>query len=310
MKRLKSRHILGISHLDAKEIAFILDTAESLKEILERPIKKVPPLRGKTIVHLFFEPSTRTKLSFELAAKRLSADTVSISKTTSSVVKGETLIDTARNIEAMKPDIIVMRHSMTGAPHLLTNYIDSAVINAGDGINEHPSQALLDLFSVREHFGHIEGLNITIVGDILHSRVAHSDIMAFSKMGARVKVCGPATMMPPAIERLGCKVVLDLREAIKDADVVMALRIQKERQGMALFPSDREYARVFGLDTNIFSMLKDDCVIMHPGPINRGVEMSHEVADSDRSIILDQVTNGVAVRMALFTLLLAEPRQE
>ncbi len=310
MKRLKSRHILGISHLDAKEIAFILDTAESLKEILERPIKKVPPLRGKTIVHLFFEPSTRTKLSFELAAKRLSADTVSISKTTSSVVKGETLIDTARNIEAMKPDIIVMRHSMTGAPHLLTNYIDSAVINAGDGINEHPSQALLDLFSVREHFGHIEGLNITIVGDILHSRVAHSDIMAFSKMGARVKVCGPATMMPPAIERLGCKVVLDLREAIKDADVVMALRIQKERQGMALFPSDREYARVFGLDINIFSMLKDDCVIMHPGPINRGVEMSHEVADSDRSIILDQVTNGVAVRMALFTLLLAEPRQE
>jgi len=310
MKKLKGRHILGISHLEPEEIAFILDTAESLKEILDRPIKKVPPLRGKTIVHLFFEPSTRTKLSFELAAKRLSADTVSISKSTSSVVKGETLIDTAKNIEAMRPDIIVMRHCMTGAPHLLARHIDSAVINAGDGINEHPSQALLDLFSVREHFGKIEGLNLTIVGDIAHSRVAHSDIMAFSKMGAKVTVCGPATMMPPYIERLGCKVVFDLKEALQDADVVMALRIQKERQGMPLFPSEREYSRVFGLNSSIFSLIKDSCIIMHPGPINRGVEMSPDVADSARSIILDQVTNGVAVRMALFTLLLADSKEE
>ncbi len=310
MKKLKSRHILGMAHLEPEEITFILDTAESLKEILQRPIKKVPPLRGRTIVHLFFEPSTRTKLSFELAAKRLSADTVSISKGTSSVVKGETLIDTAKNIEAMKPDIIVMRHSMTGAPHLLAKHIDSAVINAGDGINEHPSQALLDLFSVREHFGRIKGLNLTIVGDIAHSRVAHSDIMAFSKMGANVTVCGPATMMPPDIESLGCRTVFDLKEALKDADIVMALRIQKERQGMALFPSEREYAQVFGLNSSIFSLLKKDCVVMHPGPINRGVEMSPEVADSNRSIILDQVTNGVAVRMALFTLLLADSREE
>ncbi len=310
MTKLKSRHILGISHLDREEISFILDTAESLKEILERPIKKVPPLRGKTIVNLFFEPSTRTKLSFELAAKRLSADTVGISASTSSVVKGETLIDTARNIEAMRPDIIVMRHSMSGAPHLLTRYIDSAVINAGDGTNEHPSQALLDLMSVKEHFGQIEELNITIIGDIAHSRVAHSDILAFSKMGAKVTVCGPATMMPPGIEALGCRALYDLRQAVRDADVVMALRIQKERQGMALFPSEREYARVFGLDINIFSVIKESCVIMHPGPINRGVEMSPEVADSSRAIILDQVTNGVAVRMALFTLLLTDSREE
>ncbi len=310
MTKLKSRHILGISHLDREEISFILDTAESLKEILDRPIKKVPPLRGKTIVNLFFEPSTRTKLSFELAAKRLSADTVGISASTSSVVKGETLIDTARNIEAMRPDIIVMRHSMSGAPHLLARYIDSAIINAGDGTNEHPSQALLDLMSVKEHFGRIEGLNITIIGDIAHSRVAHSDILAFSKMGAKVTVCGPATMMPPGIETLGCHALYDLRQAVRDADVVMALRIQKERQGMALFPSEREYARVFGLDTSIFSVIKESCVIMHPGPINRGVEMSPEVADSSRAIILDQVTNGVAVRMALFTLLLTDSREE
>ncbi|NPA94274.1 MAG: aspartate carbamoyltransferase catalytic subunit [Thermodesulfobacteria bacterium] len=310
MKKLNNRHILGITYLSPDEISFILDTADSLKEILERPIKKVPPLRGRTIVNLFFEPSTRTKLSFELAAKRLSADTVSISASTSSVVKGETLIDTAKNIEAMKPDIIVMRHSMSGAPHLLAKHIDSAVINAGDGINEHPSQALLDMMSVREHFGRIDGLNITIIGDIAHSRVAHSDIIGFSKMGARVTVCGPATMIPPHIETLGCKVVYNIHEAVRDADVVMALRIQKERQGMALFPSEREYARVFGLDSSIFSLLRKDCVIMHPGPINRGVEMSPAVADSDRSIILDQVTNGVAVRMALFTLLLSDSRED
>ncbi len=309
MTKLKSRHILGISHLSKDEIGFILDTAESLKEILDRPIKKVPPLRGKTIVNLFFEPSTRTKLSFELAAKRLSADTVGISASTSSVVKGETLIDTAKNIQAMKPDIIVIRHSMSGVPHLLAKHIDAAVINAGDGINEHPSQALLDLFSVREHFGHIEGLRVTIIGDIAHSRVAHSDIMAFKKMGADVTVCGPATMIPPFVEEYGCSLELNLKKAIKEADVVIALRIQKERQGRSLIPSGREYARVFGLTTEAVSFMKEDAIIMHPGPINRGIEMAPEVADSDRSIILDQVTNGVAVRMALFTLLLADVKE-
>ena len=309
MTKLRSKHILGISHLSAEEISFILDTAESLKEILDRPIKKVPPLRGRTIVSLFFEPSTRTKLSFDLAAKRLSADSVSISAKTSSVVKGETLIDTVRNIQAMRPDIIVIRHSMSGAPHLISRYIDASVINAGDGTNEHPSQALLDLYSVREYFGHIEGLKVTIVGDIAHSRVAHSDILGFNKMGAEVTVCGPATMIPPHVEGLGCKVNLNLKEAVKEADVVIALRIQKERQGRSLIPSEREYSTVFGISRELMSYLKDTAILMHPGPINRGVEMSSEVADSERSIILDQVTNGVAIRMALFTLLLADTRE-
>ncbi len=307
MGELRARHILGISYLDRDEISFILDTAVSMKEILERPIKKVPPLRGKTIVNLFFEPSTRTKLSFELAAKRLSADTVGISASTSSVVKGETLIDTARNIEAMKPDIIVMRHSMSGAPHLISRYVRSSVINAGDGTNEHPSQALLDLLTVRERFGRLEGLNITIIGDIAHSRVAHSDILAFTKMGARVTVCGPATMMPPAPDILGARVCLDLRDAVRDADVVMALRIQKERLGqLSPFPSEREYARQFGLSRAVVPHLKKDAIIMHPGPINRGVEMTPEIADAVNSVILEQVTNGVAIRMALFTLILAD----
>ncbi len=307
MGNLRARHILGISHLDKDEISFILDTAVSMKEILERPIKKVPPLRGKTIVNLFFEPSTRTKLSFELAAKRLSADTVGISASTSSVVKGETLIDTARNIEAMKPDIIVMRHSMSGAPHLLARYVHSAIINAGDGTNEHPSQALLDLMTVREHFGTLKGLNVTIIGDIAHSRVAHSDILAFTRMGSKVTVCGPATMMPPKPAELGARVCLDLREAIRDAHVVMALRIQKERLGvLSPFPSEREYAEKFGLSQAVVKHLSKDAIIMHPGPINRGVEMSPEIADGINSVILRQVTNGVAVRMALFTLLLAD----
>ncbi len=307
MGKLRARHILGISHLDQDEISYILDTAVSMKEILERPIKKVPPLRGRTIVNLFFEPSTRTKLSFELAAKRLSADSTGISSSTSSVVKGETLIDTARNIEAMRPDIIVMRHSMSGAPHLISRYVSASVINAGDGTNEHPSQALLDLMTVREHFGRLAGLNITIVGDIAHSRVAHSDILAFTRMGARVTVCGPATMMPPQPDVLGARVCLDLREAVRDADVVMALRIQKERLGrLSPFPSEREYARNFGLSRAIVPHLRKDAIIMHPGPINRGVELSPGLADGENSVILDQVTNGVAIRMALFTLILAD----
>lgn len=310
MGTLIARHILGISHLTREEISFILDTAVSMKDILERPIKKVPPLRGKTIVNLFFEPSTRTKLSFELAAKRLSADTVGISADTSSVVKGETLIDTIRNIEAMNPDIIVMRHSMSGAPHLIARYVKSSVINAGDGTNEHPSQALLDLLTVRDFFGTFKGLKITIIGDIAHSRVAHSDILAFTRMGACVTVCGPATMMPPAPESLGARVCLDLKEAVSDADVVMALRIQKERQGrLSLFPSEREYAQTFGLSEAIIPNLKKDSIIMHPGPVNRGVEMSPEIADSLNSVILKQVTNGVAIRMAIFTLLLTDQQK-
>ncbi len=307
MKRLRSRHVLGISYLEPEEIVYILDTAEALRGILERPIKKVPPLRGRTVVHLFFEPSTRTKLSFELAAKRLSADTVGITSSASSVVKGETLIDTARNIEAMKPDVIVMRHPMSGAPHVMARYVNSAVINAGDGTNEHPSQALLDLMTVRQHKGRLDGLNITIVGDIAHSRVARSDIIAFTRMGSRVTVCGPATMLPPDAESLGAMVSYNVREAIRDADVIIALRIQKERQGRSLIPSSREYASFFGINADTLRDVRPDVLIMHPGPINRGVEMSPEVADGKRSVILDQVTNGVAIRMALLSLLLADP---
>lgn len=307
MNRFTARHILGISTLSPDEITFILDTAESLKDILERPIKKVPPLRGKTIVHLFFEPSTRTRLSFELAAKRLSADTVSISAKASSVVKGETLIDTARNIEAMKPDVIVIRHPHSGTPHLLTKYVSSSVINAGDGINEHPSQALLDVFTVREHLGCIENLKVVILGDILHSRVAHSDILAFTKMGAEVVVSGPSTMLPSRqSEVLGAKVVLKMKEALKDADVIIVLRIQRERQGQGLIPSVREYATFFGLSPDKVKLAKSGALIMHPGPINRGVEMAPEVADGPYSVILDQVTNGVAIRMALLSLLLTK----
>jgi aspartate carbamoyltransferase catalytic subunit len=307
MNYFAAQHILGISNLSPEEIAFILDTAESLKDILERPIKKVPPLRGRTVVHLFFEPSTRTRLSFELAAKRLSADTVSISVKTSSVSKGETLIDTARNIEAMKPDVIVIRHPYSGTPHLLTKYVKSAIINAGDGTNEHPSQALLDVFTVRERLGHIKNLKIAILGDILHSRVAHSDILAFKKMGAQVVVSGPATMLPPRqTEFFGAKVFLKIEEALKDADVIIALRIQKERHGRNLIPSVREYAMFFGLSPDKVNMAKPGALIMHPGPINRCVEITPEVADGPYSIILDQVTNGVAIRMALLSLLLAK----
>jgi len=304
MNCLNVSHILGISTLSPGEISLILDTAESLKEILDRPIKKVPLLRGKTVVHLFFEPSTRTRLSFELAAKRLGADTVGISAGASSVKKGETLIDTARNIEAMRPDVIVIRHPCSGTPYLLTQYINSTVINAGDGINEHPSQALLDVFTVREHLGHIKGLKVTILGDIAHSRVAHSDILAFTKMGAEVVVSGPATLLPPRQSGvLGARVTLRVEEALEDADVIIALRIQRERQGLSLVPSKREYARFFGLSPEKVRLAKSGVLIMHPGPINRGVEMAPEVADGPYSVILDQVTNGVAIRMALLTLL-------
>ncbi len=300
---LEKKDILDISSLDPGEISMILDTALGMKEISERPVKKVPTLRGKTIVLFFQEPSTRTKLSFDTAAKRLSADSISISKSSSSIVKGETLIDTAMNLEAMKPDVIVLRHPSSGAPHLIAKHLKSSVINAGDGIHAHPTQALLDMMSVREKKGKIKGLKISIIGDIAHSRVARSDIIGFSKMGARVTICAPQTMIPMGIENLGCTIAPNIESCIEDADVVMMLRIQKERQGNILFPTEREYATLFGLNKLRLNHAKKDVMVMHPGPMNRGVEISSDVADSNCSIILEQVTNGVALRMALFYLL-------
>ena len=298
------KHILGLDHLSVPDIEHILNTAESFKEISARTIKKVPVLRGKTVVTLFFEPSTRTRLSFDIAAKRMSADTFSISASTSSTTKGETLADTARNIEAMMPDILIMRHPSSGAPHYLTKLIKTSVINAGDGTHEHPSQGLLDLMTVKEHKGGISGLKIAIIGDISHSRVAHSDIIGFSRMGAKVSVSGPATLMPKKIEQLGATVCSTIHDAVKNADVVMPLRIQKERQNDPLIPSFREYATFFGINREILKAAKPDALIMHPGPINRGVELAPDVADCSQSVILDQVTNGVAIRMALMYLVL------
>ena len=302
--RFQHKHILGIEELSSEDISFILNAAESFKEISQRPIKKVPTLRGKTVIHLFFEPSTRTRLSFEIAAKRMSADTFNISASTSSAKKGETLIDTARNLTSMNPDIIVIRHSSSGSPHLLAKHIGASVINAGDGTHEHPSQALLDMMTVKEKKGTIEGLKIAIIGDINHSRVAHSNILGFTKMGAQVHVSGPATLLPPGIEEMGATVCHRVEEAVEDADVVMALRIQMERQLDPLFPSLREYATFFGINQSVLKKAKSDAIIMHPGPINRGVEMTCDVADADQSVIMDQVTNGVAVRMALLYLIM------
>ncbi len=304
MNRLSSRHVLGIEHMTVRDVELVLDTADALKDILDRPIKKVPPLRGRSVVHLFFEPSTRTRLSFELAAKRLSADTISVSAAASSVVKGESLLDTALNIEAMRPDIIVLRHPLSGAPHFLARHVDAPVINAGDGTNEHPSQALLDLFTVRECFGRIAGLRIAIIGDIAHSRVAHSDIRAFGKMGAEVTVCGPGTMMPPHVDALGARSARGVEEALDGADVVMVLRIQKERERRALVPSVREYAQLYGITRERLRLASPDVKLMHPGPVNQGVELAPDVFNDSRSVILDQVTNGVAVRMALLSLLI------
>lgn len=301
--RFEKKDILDIASLSPEEISMILDTAEGMKEISMRPVKKVPTLRGKTIVLFFQEPSTRTKLSFDTAAKRLSADSISISKSSSSIVKGETLIDTAKNLEAMKPDIIVLRHSSSGAPHMIAKRVNASVVNAGDGIHAHPSQALLDMMSVREKKGGIKGLKISIIGDISHSRVARSDITGFSKMGAHVSVCAPSTMIPKGIEKLGCTISPDMESCVEGADIIMMLRIQKERQGNILFPTDREYAVRFGLDRKRMALAKNDVTIMHPGPMNRGVEIANEVADGAHSIILEQVTNGVALRMALFYLL-------
>ena len=285
-----------------QDIAHILATAESFKEISSRSIKKVPVLRGRTVINLFFEPSTRTRLSFEVAAKRMSADTFNISASTSSTTKGETLIDTARNISAMHPDVIVLRHSSSGASQLLSQHVQAAVINAGDGAHQHPSQSLLDLMTVHEHKGRLDGLKIAIIGDITHSRVARSNIQGFTTMGSSVHVFGPTTLVPQHIESLGAIRAHSMHDALNGADVVMALRIQQERLHDPLLPSLREYAQRFGLSHEPLAWAKKDAIIMHPGPVNRGVEMNPEIADSPRSVILDQVSNGVAVRMALLYL--------
>jgi aspartate carbamoyltransferase catalytic subunit len=301
--RFPHRHLLGIEPLDASQIQTILDTAETLREVLERPIKKVPTLRGKTIINLFYEASTRTRSSFEMAEKALSADTLSIATAASSVTKGETLLDTARNLEAMNPDMIVMRHASAGAPNFLAKHCKSAIVNAGDGAHEHPTQALLDAFTLRQKRGKLKGLRVAIVGDILHSRVARSNLWLLPKMGASVVLCGPPTLIPPGIERLA-KVTYRIDEAIEGADAIMMLRIQLERMGGGFFPSLREYHLRFGLTAERLAAAKKDVIVMHPGPLNRGVEIASEVADGPASVILDQVTNGVAVRMAVLYLLL------
>jgi aspartate carbamoyltransferase catalytic subunit len=300
---LRRKDLLGIVDLTPEEIALVLDTAEAMKEVGTRPIKKVPALRGKTVVNLFFEPSTRTRTSFEIAEKRLSADTLNIAIGTSSVVKGETLADTALNLEAMSPDMIVLRHSSSGACHLLSRICRSAIINAGDGMHEHPTQALLDAFTIRERKKQLKGLKVAIIGDLLHSRVLRSNIQLLTKMGAQVWVCGPPTLIPTDVRKFGVSATSNVDEAVTDADVVMLLRIQLERMEGAYFPSLREYFRVFGMTELRLQRAKPDVMIMHPGPMNRGVEIASEVADGPYSVILDQVANGVAVRMAVLYLL-------
>ncbi len=300
------KDLLEIQELNSDDIRLIIDTADSFKEVTGRDIKKVPTLRGKTVVNLFYEPSTRTRTSFELAAKRLSADVLNIAVSTSSVVKGETLLDTARNIEAMRADIIVIRHSAAGAPYILAKGLKSSVINAGDGCHEHPTQALLDMFTIREKKGRIEGLTIAIVGDITHSRVARSNIYGLTKMGAKVRVIGPATLIPLEIERLGAEVYYNLDEGIKDADVIIMLRVQLERQGKTYFPDIREYSMQYCLTRERLKSAKDDAIVMHPGPVNWGVEISPELSEDKSTVILEQVTNGVAVRMAVMYLLSGE----
>ena len=300
------KHLLGIRDLTPAEITYLLDTAESFRDVSRREIKKVPALRGRTVINLFFEASTRTRTSFEIAAKRLSADAINISVSTSSVSKGETLLDTARNLEAMAPDCIVVRHSMAGAPHHLARMCNAPIVNAGDGSHEHPTQALLDALTIREYKGRIEGLKVAIIGDILHSRVARSNIHLLTKLGATVKVAGPGTLVPAEFAELveqGLRVEQRVEHAIEGADVVMILRIQRERQDAAFFPSMREYAVHYGLQPNHLAHAAPDAIVMHPGPINRGIEISSEIADGSRSLILDQVTNGIAVRMAVLYLL-------
>jgi aspartate carbamoyltransferase catalytic subunit len=302
-EQLSTNHLLGIKYVSASDIELILETANHFKEVINRPIKKVPSLRDVTIANIFFENSTRTRLSFELAEKRLSADVVNFSASSSSVKKGETLLDTVKNILSMKVDMVVMRHPSPGAPIFLSNKIEANVINAGDGTHEHPTQALLDAFSIREKFGRIKDLKVAIVGDIMHSRVALSNIFCLVKMGAKVKVCGPPTLIPKYIEKLGVEVEYNIKKVLEWADVANVLRIQLERQDIQYIPSLREYSRYYGVNKQLLDSINSEIVIMHPGPINRGVELSSDVADSDRSIILEQVENGVAVRMAVMFLL-------
>ncbi len=302
--RWTRKDLLGIAELSPAEIELVLDTAESFREVGERPIKKVPTLRGKTVVNLFFESSTRTRSSFEIAERRLSADSLNFSAASSSLTKGESLVDTALNLQAMAPDLIVIRHAYPGSPHFLARRLKAGVINAGDGAHEHPTQALLDAFTIRQHKGRIAGLKVAIVGDIEHSRVLRSNVHLLRKLGARVVVAGPRTMMPVAVEALGVEVAYSLEEAIRDADVIMMLRIQLERQSRMLFPSVREYFQLFGLTRERLKAAKEDVIVMHPGPMNRGVEIASDVADSpDYSVILEQVTHGVSVRMAVLYLL-------
>ena len=301
------KDLLGIADLTADDIHLVLDTAEAMREIAQRPIKKVPTLRGKTVVNLFYEPSTRTRTSFEIAEKRLSADTLNIAVAASSVLKGETLADTAMNIEAMAPDMIVMRHASSGAPYLLARICKSRIINAGDGMHEHPTQALLDAFTIRERKRRIEGLKVAIIGDLLHSRVLRSNVLLLTKLGAEVWACGPQTLVPPFLEALDVHVTTDADEGVRDADVVMLLRLQHERMTGAFVPSLREYFNTFGMTGARVAKAKPDVIIMHPGPMNRGVEIASDVADGPYSVILEQVANGVAVRMAVLYLLAGAP---
>lgn len=300
---MKSKNLLGLYDLPREEIEEILDSAVTMKEFLKQDAKKMPHLQGKSIITLFYENSTRTRMSFELAGKFLGASTSSISASASSVQKGETLIDTGKTLDAMGTDIIIMRHPMSGAPHLLSRHIKASVINAGDGMNEHPTQALLDMFTMREKKGGLKGLDITIIGDVYHSRVARSNIWGLTKMGANVTLCAPYTLMPVEIEKTGAKVEPNIYNAVQGADVVMGLRIQRERQKGGLFPSVNEYNKYFGIDEKVLSFAKKDALVMHPGPMNRGVEINSEAADSENSVINEQVTNGVAIRMALLYLL-------
>ncbi len=310
MQALRRKDILSLEEISAEEITLILETARSMREIMLRKIKKVPTLRGRAILNLFYEPSTRTKASFELAQKYMSADSVSVAGSSSSLVKGETLKDTVRNVEVMGVECVIMRHPVSGAAHYLARNINASVINAGDGMHEHPTQGLLDLFTILDKKGRLEKLKVVIVGDVRHSRVARSNIWGLQKMGAEVVIAGPPTLMPPDLEAFGVKAYDRVEEAVENADVVMALRLQKERQDCGLFPSLREYAEIYGLTEQRVANAKDDLLIMHPGPINRGVEISSSLADSPRSVVLDQVTGGVAVRMALFYLLLGGIKEE
>ncbi len=300
---LRQRHLLGIADLSPDEIVLVLDTADAMKEVGKRTIKKVPTLRGRTVINLFFEPSTRTRTSFEIAEKRLSADTLNVAIASSSVVKGETLVDTAMNLEAMSPSMIVLRHASSGACHLLSRICKASIVNAGDGMHEHPTQALLDAFTIRERKGRLAGLKVAIVGDLLHSRVLRSNVLLLTKLGADVWVCAPATLIPPGLKQMGVRVTTRVDEAVEGADVIMMLRIQLERMQGGYFPSLREYFTTFGMTEARVARAKPDVIIMHPGPINRGVEIASEVADGSHSVILDQVANGVAVRMAVLYLL-------